>query len=165
MKLFARACLAASIALVPIACGSDEKTPATPDEDAGDLCGNGKIDGDEQCDKEDLGGATCSEATLGASPTGTLSCTAACQFNTSQCQGTATGGAPGTGGTGGMGPGGMMGGPDAGDAGDAGGTGGGGTGGGGTGGGGTGGGGTGGTVDSGAPEAGTPDGSADASND
>jgi hypothetical protein len=45
-------------------------------------CGNGALDAGEQCDGTNLGGASCSS--LGF-PGGTLSCTAACTFNTSAC--------------------------------------------------------------------------------
>ena len=46
-------------------------------------CGNGTIEGNEQCDGGDLGGATCTS--LGYSGGGTLACTAACVFDTSGC--------------------------------------------------------------------------------
>lgn len=45
-------------------------------------CGNGTIDAGEQCDGGNLGGATCQSQGF---PGGTLSCTAACTFNTSAC--------------------------------------------------------------------------------
>ena len=48
----------------------------------GGNCGNGVIDAGEQCDGADLGGASCSS--LGF-PGGTLSCSAACTYNTSAC--------------------------------------------------------------------------------
>jgi len=47
-------------------------------------CGNGNIDSNEECDGQTLGGATCSS--LGFSG-GSLSCTATCEFDTSQCTG------------------------------------------------------------------------------
>jgi cysteine-rich repeat protein len=49
------------------------------------LCGNGMIDGTEQCDDMDLGTATCSTATMGAMTTGTLGCQADCTFDTTAC--------------------------------------------------------------------------------
>jgi hypothetical protein len=45
-------------------------------------CGNGFIDGTEQCDGSDLGGATCSGQGFDG---GTLSCTSSCTFDTSDC--------------------------------------------------------------------------------
>ena len=48
------------------------------------LCGNGALDGDEQCDLSDLGGATCES--LGFNFDGTLGCTAACQYDVSGCE-------------------------------------------------------------------------------
>jgi len=60
-----------------------------PDEvfwDGFELCGDGVIDsGAEQCDRSDLGGATCSS--LGY-PGGALSCTRQCQFDRSGCAAT-----------------------------------------------------------------------------
>ncbi len=49
---------------------------------AGSNCGNGVIDAGEQCDGTNLGGATCSGQGFGG---GTLSCSATCTLNTSQC--------------------------------------------------------------------------------
>lgn len=45
-------------------------------------CGDGVIGSGEQCDGSDLGGATCSSQGFSG---GTLSCSSACTFNTSQC--------------------------------------------------------------------------------
>lgn len=47
-------------------------------------CGNGNIEANEECDGLTLGGATCTS--LGFSG-GTLSCSAACDFDTSRCTG------------------------------------------------------------------------------
>ncbi len=58
-------------------------------------CGDGIIAGGEQCDGANLGGASCSS--LGFS-SGTLSCTSACTFNTSQCVSSGGGGGGGGGG-------------------------------------------------------------------
>ncbi len=49
---------------------------------ASPLCGNGTIDGAEQCDSGNLNGATCSSQGFVG---GTLSCSSTCTFNTSQC--------------------------------------------------------------------------------
>ncbi len=46
-------------------------------------CGNGVRDGGEVCDGADLGGATCTSLGFDS---GTLACTAACQFNTTNCR-------------------------------------------------------------------------------
>jgi hypothetical protein len=48
----------------------------------GDSCGNGEIDAGEDCDTADLGGATCESLGFGE---GTLTCTATCSFDDSQC--------------------------------------------------------------------------------
>jgi len=48
------------------------------------LCGNGVLDGDEQCDPPDYGGASC--GTLGFNLDGTLGCTATCQYDVSGCE-------------------------------------------------------------------------------
>jgi predicted esterase len=48
-------------------------------------CGNGVVDGSEQCDGAMLGGATCASATMGAFPSGTLACAANCGFDMSGC--------------------------------------------------------------------------------
>jgi hypothetical protein len=50
-------------------------------------CGNGKIEGLEQCDGSDVGGLDCSDITLA---TGTLKCKADCTFDTSGCNSGAT---------------------------------------------------------------------------
>ena len=47
-------------------------------------CGDGRIEGKEQCDGSDLGGATC--ASLGYTLDGTLGCTAGCGYDTSGCK-------------------------------------------------------------------------------
>jgi hypothetical protein len=49
------------------------------------LCGNGVIDAGENCDLGALGVGTCSTATGGTKPYGTLDCSASCQYNTSGC--------------------------------------------------------------------------------
>ena len=48
-------------------------------------CGNGVLEGDEQCDGEDLGGHTC--VNLGYEGGGLLACGDDCRFDTRQCQG------------------------------------------------------------------------------
>ncbi len=45
-------------------------------------CGNDTIDGSEQCDGVDLGGASCVSQGFAS---GTLSCSVSCTFNTSSC--------------------------------------------------------------------------------
>ena len=69
------------------------------------VCGNGKVEGLEECDGSNLGGQTCQS--LGYSGGGTLSCTVTCTFNKINCvgymdyffqnTGTATGSAGGCG--------------------------------------------------------------------
>ena len=57
----------------------------SPFEDAGpSTCGNGQIEGVEQCDGADLGGQTC--VTRGFNG-GTLICNQLCQFDTGLCSG------------------------------------------------------------------------------
>ena len=46
------------------------------------VCGNGKVEGTEQCDGSALNGASCQSLGLG---TGTVSCTSNCTFDTSYC--------------------------------------------------------------------------------
>lgn len=46
------------------------------------VCGDNVKDTNEQCDGSDLGGAACTSHGFGG---GTLSCSSACEFNTSQC--------------------------------------------------------------------------------
>lgn len=50
---------------------------------AGASCGDGVINGDELCDGEDLGDATC--ASVGVPGNGELLCNPECAFDTSQC--------------------------------------------------------------------------------
>jgi len=66
-------------------------------------CGNGKIDRNEQCDRRNLNGETCSSVTMGARPGGTLKCNIFCRFDTRDCKrsSTGTGGRGGQGGQGG----------------------------------------------------------------
>ncbi len=52
--------------------------------DAAPVCGNGFIDGDEDCDGFDLAGASC--GSLGYTLEGTLSCSAGCSYDTQLCQ-------------------------------------------------------------------------------
>lgn len=74
-----------------VACsgGSGHPTDATSDVVIPAGCGDGIKDGAEQCDKADLGGATCATA---AAPgwVGVVSCTASCQFNVAGCNPPAT---------------------------------------------------------------------------
>ncbi len=50
-----------------------------------DVCGNGNIEGNEDCDGTDLNGETCVSRGF---ESGTLSCDSSCRFDTSQCSGT-----------------------------------------------------------------------------
>lgn len=50
-----------------------------------DTCGNGSIEAGETCDFGTLGGNSCSSATAGAQPYGSVSCGAGCALNTSGC--------------------------------------------------------------------------------
>ncbi len=47
------------------------------------VCGNGVVEGDEECDGEDLNGKTCESLGLGE---GTLGCKADCTFDTGSCK-------------------------------------------------------------------------------
>jgi len=49
------------------------------------LCGNGVLDGDEECEIGTIEGATCDSATGGADPLGVVTCGAGCVFDTSEC--------------------------------------------------------------------------------
>jgi hypothetical protein len=69
--------LRASFPLTMAAAASDEIF-----WDGFDLCGNGAIDAPEQCDRADLGAATCSS--LGYT-SGTLACDQTCHYDVSQC--------------------------------------------------------------------------------
>ena len=63
-------------------CGGGTALGST--SDGSQLCGNGRLDPQEDCDGERLGGETC--AGLGYLG-GTLGCTTACSFDTSGCDG------------------------------------------------------------------------------
>lgn len=62
-------------------------------------CGNGIVDGKDQCDGNDLNGQTCASVSFGALPSGTLKCRPNCTFDLSGCSGAGEGGL-GTGGFG-----------------------------------------------------------------
>ena len=47
-------------------------------------CGNGKLDSDEECDGDELGGKTCQDLSFQG---GRLKCDANCRFDTSECVG------------------------------------------------------------------------------
>lgn len=64
---------------------SSSTIPVPPDDSVPvemSVCGNGLIEGDEQCDGADLGGATCESLMEG---TGVLLCSPECLYDTSQC--------------------------------------------------------------------------------
>jgi hypothetical protein len=61
-------------------------------------CGDGIIQATERCDKNAFGANTCASATMGASPVGTLRCSADCLVDTSACHASGFAGAPSTGG-------------------------------------------------------------------
>jgi hypothetical protein len=62
---------------------SSDSASSDTSSDTGAECGNGIREGDEQCDGDDLNGATCLEQLEYAD--GVLSCDQHCVFNTSQC--------------------------------------------------------------------------------
>lgn len=66
--------------------GSDTEPPTTSVDttDGEDACGNGMIDGAEQCDGSELGGATCVDVNP-AFEGGSLACGATCTFDASGC--------------------------------------------------------------------------------
>jgi len=64
----------------------------------GSKCGNGKIDPGEDCDGQNLKGATCASVTMGTRTAGFLSCSNTCRMITTGCAGVGTGGFPSTGG-------------------------------------------------------------------
>jgi hypothetical protein len=62
---------------------SDGETDATETEGA--VCGNGVVEGDEECDGEDFDGATCASVTGDDYSVGTLHCTNACTIYDGAC--------------------------------------------------------------------------------
>lgn len=64
----------------------DPTNPGLPGEIP---CGNGVVDGPEDCDGTQLGGLTCVDL-MPPLPAGPLSCNMNCTFNTSLCQGNST---------------------------------------------------------------------------
>jgi hypothetical protein len=66
--------------------GSDTEPPTTSVDttDGEDACGNGTIDGNEQCDGSELGGATCVDVNP-AFEGGSLACGTTCTFDASGC--------------------------------------------------------------------------------
>lgn len=57
-------------------------TPSNPGDSDSIPCGNGRIDGPEECDGDDLGEETCETQMQSA---GTLACAEDCSFDTSGC--------------------------------------------------------------------------------
>jgi hypothetical protein len=68
-----------------LTCQSSESPQTCPQDCTQDGCGNGTVEGEEECDGADLDGATC--VSLGYS-SGSLGCTTACAFNVNFCQST-----------------------------------------------------------------------------
>jgi hypothetical protein len=84
-----------------IAACSSSSSPGTS-TDAGNKCGNGKIDTGEECDTDLFNGKDCSTETMGADTAGQLTCDSNCQIVTTDCSAAAsTGGTTGSGGAGG----------------------------------------------------------------
>ncbi|HET6337432.1 MAG TPA: hypothetical protein VFG30_29610 [Polyangiales bacterium] len=89
-------------------CGDDE-TPADagPDSGKASTCGNGKVEGAELCDGDNLNHETCATVGDGIYSKGTLLCSKKCVFDISMCFGEDSGmsdmddGGGGGGGTGG----------------------------------------------------------------
>lgn len=69
--------------LLLAACGSDGVGTNENSNQNAQPCGNGVIDGQEQCDLDELNGATCADVL--PSTTGTLLCTDQCTFDTTGC--------------------------------------------------------------------------------
>src|SRR3989344_3839986 len=63
------------------------------------VCGDGAVETPEQCDGSNLGGASCTSQGFAG---GSLSCSSACEFNTSSCTSGSSGGGSGGGGGGGI---------------------------------------------------------------
>jgi hypothetical protein len=74
--------------LLVSACGTTNAHPikndAAGDDNVALLCGNNVIDGSEQCDGTELGGATCTSLAQGFTG-GTLACAGGCTFDTTAC--------------------------------------------------------------------------------
>jgi hypothetical protein len=71
------------VLVLGVACGDDDGGGGDDDDGAANLCGNGRIDADEDCDGDLLGEAVCSDA--GGFTGGELACTGECTFDTSGC--------------------------------------------------------------------------------
>ncbi|HWP65419.1 MAG TPA: hypothetical protein VNO26_05850 [Candidatus Limnocylindria bacterium] len=69
----------------PTTSTTETTTTTSTTSTTADLCGNGMIDPDEQCDGDDLGGATCV-----SSPSAALLCTGDCTLDYSNCPGDTT---------------------------------------------------------------------------
>lgn len=70
------------------ACGGDDDGTIHPNENSNHqldppVCGDGIVEGMEQCDGSDLGGASCASESPGS--TGILSCSATCEIDPSLC--------------------------------------------------------------------------------
>ncbi|MFN7133366.1 MAG: FG-GAP repeat domain-containing protein, partial [Myxococcales bacterium] len=75
--------LAPLLLAVPLAsCGEDRVQTFVEPEPPPPRCGDGTVNGEDQCEGEQLGGATCQSLGFVA---GTLSCASDCRFDTSKC--------------------------------------------------------------------------------
>ncbi|HVU02202.1 MAG TPA: hypothetical protein VHE30_10630 [Polyangiaceae bacterium] len=63
-------------------------------------CGDGKLDANEFCDGDELGGGTCESLTMITGSKGTVRCTRTCRYDLTDCSGANGTGGAGTGGNG-----------------------------------------------------------------
>jgi hypothetical protein len=88
------------------ACATSSVTP--PGGDDGQqtiaICGDDVVDVSEECDGSSMGTGTCSSETNGQRPSGSLSCTSQCAYDSTHCSGPGgqVGGSGGTAGSGGI---------------------------------------------------------------
>jgi hypothetical protein len=87
-RSFAYLFAVALITIVTTSCGDDD-TPADAGQDAGGkgVCGNGKVEGTELCDGDDLNHESCATVGDGIYTKGTLLCSKKCVFDISMCYG------------------------------------------------------------------------------
>lgn len=77
-------CRSLGFAAGELACGDDCDFDVSGCRGEGPACGDGQVEGTEQCDGAELGGQSCEG--LGF-PSGTLACNADCTFDSSMCGG------------------------------------------------------------------------------